>query len=329
MLFTAVQPLTQLRKIARGETLLKLNGDLANEKIRETRHQLVAGIRRAYYGLQQASAALAALHDAATQLDELDRVVTQHVENETALPADRLAVRTERARTEHDTVVLRNLQATLTERINDLIGRDMSTPFAVTPLEAATADDRSVETAIAAAKASRPTVRQAAINQQRVSADLELHALDRLPEVSIGLGVLRLANVDVLPRNVVAASFVLTWDPWDWGRRGHETDARRRAVAQARLGAEEAQAQVELEVRTKARAVAEARAALDVAQLARETAEERLRVATDRYRVEAALLKDVLEAQTDMAHAVQLYQQALGSFWTARADFDQAVGDQE
>ena len=30
-----------------------------------------------------------------------------------------------------------------------------------------------------------------------------------------------------------------------------------------------------------------------------------------------------------MAHAAQPYQQALGTFWTARADFDQAVGDQE
>ncbi len=329
LLFTAVQPLTQLRKISRGETLLKLGGDLANEKIREQRQQVVADVRRAYYGLQQTYSGLGALADATKQLDELERVVAQYVEKEVALPADHLAVRTERARTNQQTLVLRNLQATLTERINQLLGRDLSMPFGVAPLAAAAVDERDVAAAVARARASRPAVTQAEVNQRRAAADLDLHALDRLPDVSVGVGVLRLANVDVLPKNVAAASLVLTWEPWDWGRRGHEADARRRTLEQARLGVQEAQAQVELDVRAKARAVDETRAALDVAQLARETAAELLRVATDRYRAEATLLKDVLEAQTAMTHAVQLYQQALGTFWTARADFDQAVGDQQ
>ena len=140
--------------------------------------------------------------------------------------------------------------------------------------------------------------------------------------------MLRLANVDVLPHTVAAAAAIVSWEPWDWGRRRHEADARGRTLEQARLGVEEARSLVELDVRSKSRAVGEARAALDVADLARQAAAERLRVVTDRYRVEAALLKDVLEAQTAMTHAVQLYQQALGTFWTARADFDQAVGDQ-
>jgi outer membrane protein TolC len=36
----------------------------------------------------------------------------------------------------------------------------------------------------------------------------------------------------------------------------------------------------------------------------------------------------VLEAQTAMARATQEYEQALGAFWTARADLEQAIGDQ-
>jgi outer membrane protein len=329
LLFTAVQPLTQLRKISRGETLLKLGGDLAGEKTREQRQQLVADVRRAYYGLQQTRAGLAALHDAQTQLEELDRVVAQYVEKQVALPADHLTVRAERARIDRDALVLRNMQATLTERINVLIGRDLSTPFSVAPLAAAALDERSIDAAVAGARASRPAVRQAEINVRRAAADADLHALDRLPDVSVAFGMLRLANVDVLPGSAAAASLVLTWEPFDWGRRRHEADARKRTLEQARIGVAEAQSLVELDVRSKSRALAEARAALDVAQLAREAATERLRVATDRYRVEATLLKDVLEAQTALAQATQGYQQALGTFWTTRADLDQAVGDQQ
>jgi outer membrane protein len=328
LLFTAVQPLTQLRKIARGESLLKLGAEVIEEKTRAQRQQLVADVRRAYYGLQQTAAGLAALREALAQLEELDRVVANYVETQVALPADHLAVRTERARTDRDAMVLRNLQATLTERINQLIGRDLSTPFVVAPIAPAATDERSVDAAVAGASASRPAIREAALNVRRAAADLSLHALDRLPDVSVALGVVRLANVDVLPHNVAAASLYLSWEPFDWGRRRHEANARGRTLEQARIGVAEAQALVELDVRSKARAVAEAQAAIGVAQLGRETAAERLRVATDRYKVEATLLKDLLEAQTAMAHATQLYQQALGTYWTARADFDQAVGDQ-
>ena len=55
-------------------------------------------------------------------------------------------------------------------------------------------------------------------------------------------------------------------------------------LEQARLGMAETQAAVELDVRSKARAVAEAHAAIGVARLGREAAAERLRVMTDRYR---------------------------------------------
>ena len=78
----------------------------------------------------------------------------------------------------------------------------------------------------------------------------------------------------------------------------------------------------------KARKASEARQFLRVTQLARDTAAERLRVTTERYRVESTLLRDVLEAQTAMARATQEYEQALGAFWTARADLEQAIGDQ-
>jgi outer membrane protein TolC len=63
-----------------------------------------------------------------------------------------------------------------------------------------------------------------------------------------------------------------------------------------------------------------------VAELAQQTARERLRVAADRYRLEASLHRQVLETQAALAEADQQYQQALSAFWTARADVAKAVG---
>jgi outer membrane protein TolC len=39
------------------------------------------------------------------------------------------------------------------------------------------------------------------------------------------------------------------------------------------------------------------------------------------------LLKDVLQAQTVLANSDYDYQKALLAFWTAKADFEKAIGE--
>jgi outer membrane protein TolC len=326
IVFTAVQPLTQLWQVATGERLLKLNQQLAEEKTRAARLTVVGDVRRTYFGLQQVGAGLAAAREALTQLDELDRVVAEYVAREVALPADHLAVRTEHARVAQSIVTMRNLEATLKERINLLMGRELSTPFVAAGEFAAAATDLDLEAAVTTARAQRPAVREAALNVQRATEDARLTEQKRLPDIGVGIGVVRLFNVAVLPETVAAAGLLVNWEPFDWGRRRLERTDKARVLEQARLAQQEAEAAVTLDVNAKYRKVAETGSALQVAELARQTAAERLRVTTDRYRIEAALLKDVLEAQTAVARTIQEYQQALGAYWTARADLDEAIG---
>jgi len=44
--------------------------------------------------------------------------------------------------------------------------------------------------------------------------------------------------------------------------------------------------------------------------------------------VQAALLSDVLNLRADLANSDDRYQQALAAFWTAKADFEQATGEE-
>jgi hypothetical protein len=46
----------------------------------------------------------------------------------------------------------------------------------------------------------------------------------------------------------------------------------------------------------------------------------------NQYREKAALLSDLLQEQALVVQADNQYQQALAGFWTAKADFDHAVG---
>lgn len=326
--FTAVQPLTQLGKISMGEKLYALEHDLDVEKTRQQRHALVGDVKRTYYGLQQTRAGLTAVQQALAQLEELERVVGQYVEQQVALRSDQLSVQTERARVEHTRLTLRNQEQTLKERLNLLMGRPLQTAFEAGPVPETVLQDDDVEAAVAAARRSRPELRQADINITRAEQDLALKQRERAPDVSLAAGFVQLVNIDVLPPTLAAAAVLFTWEPLDWGRRKQEAAQRGTALEQARLARQEAEAQIELDVRMKARKASEARQLLRVTQLARDTAAEKLRVTTERYRVESTLLRDVLEAQTAMARTTQEYEQALGAFWTARADLEQAIGDQ-
>jgi outer membrane protein TolC len=53
-----------------------------------------------------------------------------------------------------------------------------------------------------------------------------------------------------------------------------------------------------------------------------------LRVTLNKYKDQAALLKDVLQVQASSADANNQYQQAVLSLWTARADFEKAIGEE-
>jgi outer membrane protein TolC len=76
-----------------------------------------------------------------------------------------------------------------------------------------------------------------------------------------------------------------------------------------------------------------ARRAISVAQkeakagvLAQSSTEEQLRVVDQRFRVGAALLKDVLEAQTGYTNAIAENVKAKTDLAAARVDLDEALG---
>ena len=66
--------------------------------------------------------------------------------------------------------------------------------------------------------------------------------------------------------------------------------------------------------------------AVDTQAAVQETEREKLRVMMNQYKQKAALLADLLQQQAQVAQADNQYQQALAGFWTAKADFDHAVG---
>jgi outer membrane protein TolC len=117
------------------------------------------------------------------------------------------------------------------------------------------------------------------------------------------------------------------WEVFDWGRKKHEVADKERSVSQANNSLLDIQSQVLMEVNARFRQMQESRQMLKVAKLAQTQARANVQLVTYKYRLDAALLKDVLQAQTSLANSDYDYQKALLAFWTAKADFEKAIGE--
>jgi outer membrane protein TolC len=206
------------------------------------------------------------------------------------------------------------------------MGRPINTDFSVAAGPADTAFEVDLAQVEARAIDQRPDIRKARLKAKQAEFDLNRTKASALPEISLAFDYVGFYNFPVLPQAIATVGVVGTWEPLDWGRRKLEAKAKAQVLAQAKLASAESEDAVRLDVRERYRKIQEARAMLNVAGLAQQTAREKLRVATERYRLEATLYQQVLEAQTGLADADQRYRQALTAFWTARADFDVASG---
>jgi outer membrane protein TolC len=149
-----------------------------------------------------------------------------------------------------------------------------------------------------------------------------------IPDIGLAFNYISSFNVEFSPRNSVTIGFLLSWEPFDWGRKKREAAEKSKTVIQARNAAREAYNAVLIEVHSRLRKLQESAALLQVQQLAQETAAEKLRVAINKYAQQAVLLQDVLQAQAALTDANHQYRQGLLSFWTARAGFEKALGEE-
>jgi len=322
------QPLSQLFRIGLTVKNAETARDVERERVRGHTLSLVNGVKRQYFAILQTQSALAATDEAIDLYKALDRTLQVRVAQKVALRSDSLDVQYRLAEAELSRTTQQNALASQKEQLNALLGRDVRARFAVDPVSAISAFEVDVDAAQRNALATRPDVQEARLKLQQAELDRRIKKSERIPDVSIAASYASNFNIDVLPKNLALVGVQVKWEPFDWGRRGRELASKTHTVDQARLNVREAEDQAVLEINSRFRALNEKRALLRMVEMAQATAREKLRVKTNQYQVQAVLLPDVLQLRAELADSNDRYQQALLAFWTAKADFDQAVGEE-
>lgn len=325
--FSANQPLTQLFRIKLGIELQRLSKQIAHEKLREQQQEIANQVKATYYNLLQVESGIGATEESLALFKELDRVSKEALAQQVVLEADVLEAQAGLAKTELDLVVLHNSSSTLKEKLNDLMGRELSVDFSVQ----GALDPKEYELDLPAVRAraieQRPELREARLKKQQAEADYKSKKTEYIPDVSLTFDYLSPFNVDVVPKNITAAGFALSWDVFDFGRKKHELSAKGHTIEQAGAGIDETSAQILVDVGNRYRKLEEARQQLRVAALSRDVAAERVRVGLNRLEQRAVMMKDVLQLQTSLAEARYKYQESLLAYWTARAELEKAMGE--
>jgi outer membrane protein TolC len=324
---SVMQPITQLRRINLGVQASEAALGVEQERHRGAVEEVAANVKRLYYALLNTDRALVAATRTLETSRELDTVIQQRVSQRVVLRADGLDAQYRVAQAEQARLSVAHTRASLQEQLNQLLGRDLRTAFVVAPLPLDIVRDDDLEVVTRQALERRHDVREARLKVRQAELEQRAKAAEGTPDVSVGLSYQSVFNVDLLPRNYTTLGVQVSWEPWDWGKRRREVGQKANVIHQAQLALKDTEDAVVRGISSSFRRLQEARAQLGVAGLSEEMARERARVRTEQIKVAAVLPVDGLAAQTELVQAGARHQEALSAYWTARADYELAIGE--
>lgn len=323
----AYQPLSQLYNIHLNIEALKVGKRLVEEQLRQQRQQLTNSVKDAYYSLLQTQNALDAAQDNVKSLREIDRTTDEYLKQKTVLPYQSTGVKAQLAQSELQVVTLEDTLQTQKENLNVLMARDVRTNFRVNPVPDELPEETNLEAARQKALENRSEIKQAKIKIDQAIYNRRIQKAQYIPQVGVQYLFFQPFAIQGLPSSINTLAVNFKWDLYDWGYKKHLMDEKQRSIDQSQLNLTETQSQVAVDLGSHFRKLREARANVKVTQLAQQAEKEKLQVVLEQYKQKAALLSSALSEQATMTQANSTYLQALSSFWTARSDFEKALGE--
>lgn len=326
-LVSVSQPLSQRREIKTGIAMAATAQDLSREKTRQARIDLASQVRKTFCMLWSITHAREANIAAHSLFQELVRLADRLCAEGAAQKYDLLEAQARLAAVEARGEALRLQEESTRELFNRLLGRALDAPCQLASLPDPLVASPSEANLCSDCLDRHPSIRQADLQVRLAGLDVRLRQGDQRPQISLTVNHLTgHRTAEYLPHTMTSAGVLVTWEPFDWGRRRHELRDKRLAVTQAGEAATAARDAVQYSVHAAVRRCREAEAALRAATEKLAWAREKARVIDNRLREKAALLREALEAQTLLADCVQEQHQRVLDLRISSADLEQAQG---
>ena len=325
---TVDQPISQLYQIHLAIREEELSSDKTKQGYKGKQQSVVADVKQAYYAVLQTESSIDVQQALIKQYQETDRLATQYLGQKSILKSDSLDAKAQLAQAQQQLITLRDNLQTQKEHLNDLLGRDIDTPFRTQQVPPETPEEVELKQARQTALQQRPEIQEAKIDVDRAEYDRKLTKSQYLPAIGGALRYFTPINTELLPQNILTGGVALNWDPFDWGKRRDDVKQKDITVQQSEVQLDQVRSQVLMDVDNTFRKLRESRSLLAVAQAARDAANEKLREVNDKFGQNSVLLRDVLKQQAAVASANNDYEESLLAFWSAKARFEKALGEE-
>jgi outer membrane protein len=323
---TISQPLLTLYKInlhVHGE---ELSVQQSVQELREQRDTVVDNVREAYYSVVEIQNVIEAKKASIRQYEELDRITLEWVSEKVVLESDSLEVKAKLADERLQLLQAQDKLATAKETLNNLLGRDLNIDFQAQEDKELSPVEMDLKAAQATALAQNPKIKEAEIKIEQADTVKRLAKSEYMPDIGASFHYLSPFGINFVPTNIAAAGIEISWEPFDWGRRRDVVNEKTTQVEQSKLNLEQTKANVLVNLDKEFRSLQEARMAVDVAAAQQDATRLKLREVTDKYGQKTVLLREVLQQQAAVEKANADYNEAIASFWTAKANFEKALG---
>jgi outer membrane protein len=324
----AFVPVTQQYRIGLKAHVVSLAKEIATARLREHVNDVGAKVKEAYYRLVLDQSLLDDTRDSIRYLNELKTVVAGEVTHGDALKYEEMQVAAKLAKAQYEETKAQNTYGVDREKFNQLLGRDLKSNIELETVPPPDDTEINLAQAESTALARRPEIHEAEARIKQINYEKKVIMSEYIPNVNVGLIYIALPgfNNSILPRNTLAPGIFMNWNAWDWGRKVALAKGRNKEVQSAILNASTIREDVIIDLHTQLNRLSESRQLLSAAQLARTASREEMRVSLNRYKYTNAKLSDVLQAQSGLADANNNYHEALIAFWSAKAQFERAVG---
>ncbi|MFS1523345.1 TolC family protein [Microbulbifer sp. 2304DJ12-6] len=323
----ARQPLTRLYTIALEISEGDVSTDMAVQKIRWTQQDVAYLVKLQYFEIDRILAELNAIDEAILFLSVLRDEVRNDVDQQVALEYELLDVSARLAQRRLERRRRVDAMATAKERLNALLGRDVKTPFQIEHLSIPHRVIYDTSESLQRAFELRADFLESRLAVKKAVYSYEAKKSEYIPDVDLYIRYFRLYNTRVIPDAEAFIAVDMRWEFFDWGRKRDELAVRTHRIAGAEVQVAEIRNRIEIEVRESLRKLQTAQESVGVARKLQAAYREKVRVMSNRYRQQTALLSEVLEAETQLDRANSKYNSAVLSVWGALAEYQKAVGE--
>jgi outer membrane protein TolC len=324
---TLRQPLTQLLKIRDAARIAAADKGISEADLRKSEVDVAFLAKQLYFGLllarQHRSAAQAVIQAAEESLRESRDAETSG--NTLPVTVTRARVKLLQARQEFLAAQIRI--SDLSTELSDLMGLPLDTEYELSYTRQGLEAPLPQESYLATAIAKNPGIQAAQKAVDKAASGVSAARHDYIPDIGLFGSYIHQDGVSFVKNDIGVAGLQMTWDIFEWGKKGDILGQRKMQLVQADENRNRLTRQVEVRVRKAYRQLEQTQKMLDVAQEALALQDERLHLGDNQ--LAAATITAAVHGQlvSDRENAAYNELQAYVGYCLAKAELERAVGN--